>query len=47
MKYKKISLEFNELTIDWISFYIKKGKLKNFSRFFEKNSLKTTTSEVN
>lgn len=47
MKNKKISLEFNELTLDWINFYIKKGKLKNFSRFFEQNSLKTTTSEVN
>ena len=40
-----ISIELNELNIDWIKHYISNGELKNFKKLFDNYQIIETTSE--
>ena len=40
-----ISIELNELNIDWIKYYISNGELKSFKKLFDNYQIVETTSE--
>ena len=40
-----ISIELNELNIDWIKHYISNGELNNFKKLFDDYQIVETTSE--
>ena len=42
---KIISIELNEINLEWLKFYIKKNKLRNFKTLFSKYKQITTISE--
>ena len=46
-KEKLIFWELNEINFDYVNFYIRKGKLKNWKNFIEDHGLYTTSSKEN
>lgn len=40
-----ISIELNEINEDWVNYYVKKGKLKNFKKAFNNYTSYSTSSE--